>query len=250
MNTQQDGINRFSVAEWQINVIENIAVKDGSTHTLRPKLVQLLKYLAQNRNRVVSKQAIMAEIWGDTVVDAGIIKNSISTLRTLLGDDSKKNLIIILTIARRGYQLIAPVDFSHNQKPLKDQNIQTVPVSPFRGLEVFEYEHQAAFFGQQNAINAILKKLNPSIDSSNGFCLIVGASGTGKSSLAQAGVIPQLVKQEHEHNWLRVIFGSEFYGNDIIHNFATGIIKSLSSLKLSTETLIAEKPCTSLQTIS
>ena len=66
---------------------------------------------------------------------------------------------------------------------------------PFRGLEAYQPEHAEIFFGRDAAIRRGQEILQQSPEASwNGFLLITGASGSGKSSLARAGLGPTLVR--------------------------------------------------------
>ena len=64
--------------------------------------------------------------------------------------------------------------------------------SPFRGLAPFEAEHAPVFFGRDRAIDEARRRLAEAAARGAPFLMIVGASGSGKSSLARAGVIPRL----------------------------------------------------------
>jgi tetratricopeptide (TPR) repeat protein len=64
--------------------------------------------------------------------------------------------------------------------------------SPFRGLAPFEAEHAAVFFGRDRAIDEARRRLVGGTERGTSYLLIVGASGSGKSSLARAGLIPRL----------------------------------------------------------
>jgi eukaryotic-like serine/threonine-protein kinase len=64
--------------------------------------------------------------------------------------------------------------------------------SPFRGLAPFDAEHASVFFGRSRAINEARRRLTEAEEHGTPFLLIVGASGSGKSSLARAGLIPRL----------------------------------------------------------
>jgi WD40 repeat protein len=65
---------------------------------------------------------------------------------------------------------------------------------PYRGLEAFDSEHAAFFFGREALTEWLLDALRPSPvpGRENRFLVIVGPSGSGKSSLALAGLVPAL----------------------------------------------------------
>jgi conflict system STAND superfamily ATPase len=64
--------------------------------------------------------------------------------------------------------------------------------APFPGLAPFEAEHAAVFFGRARVIDESRRRLAAAAERGAPFLLIVGASGSGKSSLARAGLIPRL----------------------------------------------------------
>ena len=59
--------------------------------------------------------------------------------------------------------------------------------SPFRGLAAFDAGHAPVFFGRESAIARATAKLR-----SAPFLLLIGASGSGKSSLLRAGIVPRV----------------------------------------------------------
>lgn len=62
--------------------------------------------------------------------------------------------------------------------------------NPFRGLEAFEAVHAPYFFGRDIEVEHLIHRME---DLDRGRLLaVVGASGSGKSSLVRAGVIPKL----------------------------------------------------------
>jgi WD40 repeat protein len=66
---------------------------------------------------------------------------------------------------------------------------------PYRGLEFFDVGDSKFFFGREVLTGWLLDKLLPG-DSANRFLAIVGASGSGKSSLARAGLLAALQRGE------------------------------------------------------
>ena len=64
--------------------------------------------------------------------------------------------------------------------------------SPFRGLAAFGAKHAPVFFGRSRDITKAVDALKDAGTRATPFLLIVGASGSGKSSLALAGLVPRL----------------------------------------------------------
>ena len=60
-------------------------------------------------------------------------------------------------------------------------------LNPFPGLRPFEADESHLFFGRETATNDLLQKLQV-----NRFIAVVGTSGSGKSSLVRAGMLPDL----------------------------------------------------------
>jgi eukaryotic-like serine/threonine-protein kinase len=64
--------------------------------------------------------------------------------------------------------------------------------SPFRGLEPFDADHEDVFFGRASDIDNAIERLGRTADRGTRFLLLIGESGSGKSSLARAGLIPHI----------------------------------------------------------
>jgi tetratricopeptide (TPR) repeat protein len=66
--------------------------------------------------------------------------------------------------------------------------------SPFPGLAAFDADRGRVFFGRDMAIGQALDRLRDAERTGRApFLLVIGASGSGKSSLLRAGLLPQLV---------------------------------------------------------
>ncbi|MGW1171581.1 nSTAND1 domain-containing NTPase [Streptomyces sp. NPDC002550] len=76
-------------------------------------------------------------------------------------------------------------------------------VSPYRGLEAFTAEDARWFKGREDAVRQVLA----SLAAQRRLILLLGPSGSGKSSLIQAGVLPALAAGElpSSDRWLPVI---------------------------------------------
>jgi WD40 repeat protein/energy-coupling factor transporter ATP-binding protein EcfA2 len=65
-------------------------------------------------------------------------------------------------------------------------------ICPYRGLECFDEAHAEYFFGREDLTDQLIEKLK-----TRNFVAVIGASGSGKSSLVRAGLIHQL-RQGHK----------------------------------------------------
>ncbi len=65
---------------------------------------------------------------------------------------------------------------------------------PFLGLQFFDFKHAPVFHGRTKAVGDVLNALAKQANSKNPFILVLGASGSGKSSLVRAGVLPMLTE--------------------------------------------------------
>ena len=93
--------------------------------------------------------------------------------------------------------------------------------NPFPGLRPFEQEEDYLFFGRETQIDNLLKKLRE-----NRFLAVVGASGSGKSSLVKCGLFPSLhggMMSGAGTDWHIIIFRP---GSNPIRNLAEAIAGS------------------------
>uniref|UniRef100_UPI0035944F01 nSTAND1 domain-containing NTPase n=1 Tax=Nostoc sp. TaxID=1180 RepID=UPI0035944F01 len=83
---------------------------------------------------------------------------------------------------------ITLVTYKHQRQA---QTFEVKEECPYQGLKAFEAEQKEFFFGRKLVVREILAKLNE-----KPFVPIIGASGSGKSSVVRAGLIPQLDNNE------------------------------------------------------
>ena len=98
----------FHVGEWLVEPNLNRMTRENEKVCVEPKVIEVLAYLADYPGEVLSKEQIIHAVWQDTYVGDEVLRYSITELRKAFRDDAK-NPLVIQTIARRGYRLIAPV---------------------------------------------------------------------------------------------------------------------------------------------
>src|SRR5215469_4121661 len=75
---------------------------------VEPQVFDLLIYLVENRDRVVSKDDLIASIWNGRVVSDSTLTSRINAARKALGDSGGKQKLI-RTIARKGIRFVGDV---------------------------------------------------------------------------------------------------------------------------------------------
>ena len=98
--------------------------------------------------------------------------------------------------------------------------------TPFRGLDVYGYEHRELYWGRDEAIVMAANQLEAHARNGAAFLLISGASGSGKSSLAQAGLLPRLIEGKRIEGAVflrRLVFRPGLWDNPVL-----GLVQALT----------------------
>lgn len=98
-------------------------------------------------------------------------------------------------------------------------------ICPYKGLAAFDEEDAPFFFGRDDEIKELTTLLRKGVR----FIAILGASGSGKSSLVRAGMLPQLTTMETSDSWvvLSTRPGSNPY-SQMVHEDNSGSARSFS----------------------
>ena len=107
-----------------------------------------------------------------------------------------------------------------SKKTQKEKNQRPIG-NPFPGLRPFSIDESHLFFGREGQSEEVLKKL-----ADNRFVAVIGASGSGKSSLIYCGLVPILYGGFITQAGSRWKIITTRPGNDPIHNLAESFIKT------------------------
>jgi hypothetical protein len=93
-----------------------------------------------------------------------------------------------------------------------EQTVELWQGSPFPGLRAFDEDDAPIYFGRGRETDALLRRLS----AGDRFLAVVGASGSGKSSLVAAGLIPRLRENAvpGSRDWLVARFTPGELGDD------------------------------------
>lgn len=84
---------------------------DGRESQLTPTQASMLHYFALNSNRVISKQELLDEVWPETHVTEGLVKDYVRRLRRILNDEPRQPRFIE-TVRGMGYRFVGNVTIS------------------------------------------------------------------------------------------------------------------------------------------
>src|SRR5262244_3038626 len=85
---------------------------------LTPKAFDVLRYLVEHADRLVTQDEILEALWPETYVNPEGIRKYILEIRKVLGDQANQPLFI-QTLPKRGYQFVAQVT-DERPVPLSD----------------------------------------------------------------------------------------------------------------------------------
>ena len=97
----------------EVNLTAGLIIKAGQEFNIRAKTLLVLKYLIKNKDGIVTKQALLNDIWHDVIVQEQVLVQSIKEIRDLLGSK------VIKTYPRQGYQWVAELREIAPEQPYK-----------------------------------------------------------------------------------------------------------------------------------
>lgn len=99
---------RYHFAQCELDIRLHQLHRDGTVVGIEPKVFDVLAYLLQHRDRMVSKDELLDKLWPGQVVSETTLTRCITSVRKAVGDDGTKQEIIA-THHGRGYRFVATV---------------------------------------------------------------------------------------------------------------------------------------------
>ncbi len=99
---------RYIFADCELDTQLRAVRRGDRRRSIRPKPFQVLLYLLENQDHVVSKQELAEQIWPNQYVSDSVIENGILAARRAVGDSGQRQEII-QTLHGHGYRFIASI---------------------------------------------------------------------------------------------------------------------------------------------
>jgi DNA-binding winged helix-turn-helix (wHTH) protein/tetratricopeptide (TPR) repeat protein len=153
---------------FRLDVINHCLWNGEDRVSLTPKAFDVLRYLVEHADRLVTQDEILGALWPETYVNPEVIKKYILGIRKALGDRHEKPEFIE-TFPRRGYQFVAPVSEVSGATPLDPS------ISGTRKM-----------VGREAALAQLDGYLGQALKAQRQIIFITGEAGVGKTTLIDA----------------------------------------------------------------
>ena len=157
---------------------------------LEPQAFDVLVYLINHRDRIVSKEELMDQIWGGRFVSEAAVTSRIKQARRAVGDDGQTQRVI-KTLHGRGYHFVAPVSEGAVGRPLDED--PPAPVFALADIQQKPLQRMASGLADRTAAvhlvgrdseSGLLRRLFDQTRVGRGHTVLVaGEPGIGKSAL-------------------------------------------------------------------
>jgi len=103
--------------------------RDGALVTTEPQVFSLLVFLIENRDHVVTKDALIDAVWQGRIVSDATLSSRINAARNAVGDSGRAQAVI-RTAPRRGYRFVASLVDSDSDTPASTEPVAAVMGHP------------------------------------------------------------------------------------------------------------------------
>ncbi|MGZ9060264.1 MAG: AAA family ATPase, partial [Burkholderiaceae bacterium] len=141
-------------------------LRHGKAVALAPTPFAVLCTLVRQQGSLLTKNALLDEVWGHQFVSDSVLKTAISDLRTVLDDDPRQPRFIE-TVSRKGYRFIA-------------STVTAAPPAKERGARDLQ---KHAFVGRTEALRRLHSAWERACNRQRAVVWVAGEPGIGKTTL-------------------------------------------------------------------
>lgn len=147
-------------------------LREGKPVPLAPTPFAVLCALVRQPGSLLTKNALLDEVWGHRFVSESVLKTTISEIRTALRDDARQPRFIE-TVSRRGYRFIAVATATSTTRS------ERATVSESRSLQ------GASFIGRAEALSRLRSAWDVACSGRRAVVWVAGEPGIGKTTLIE-----------------------------------------------------------------
>ena len=95
----------LNFGDFELDIASYQLRRQGVLVNVEPQVLDVITYLAQHADRLIRKEELLDEVWGDRFVSESALTSRIKSARQALGDDGRTQGMI-RTVHGRGYQFV------------------------------------------------------------------------------------------------------------------------------------------------
>jgi len=161
------GLNTVRFGKFELHLSERRLTSRGEKVSVGSRAYDLLTYLVQHRDRVVSKDELLDKVWPGIAVEEANLSVHVSALRKVLGAEC------LSTVPGRGYRFVAPV---HAARPDAFGIRPTVPAPTSPSLAVLPLVNLSGDTQQDIFADGLIEDIITTLSKVSGLAVIARAS--------------------------------------------------------------------------
>jgi len=169
----------FHFEEFELDTQQYELRRAEETISIEPQVFDVLAFLIENRQRVVSKQEIFEGVWGDRIVSESALSSRLKAARKAL-DDSGSEQRLIKTLHGRGYRFVGEVterrpepESTARPNEVDVGGTQSPEMSPIRAV------------GRSRELGLLFDHLSKARSGFRQIVFVTGEAGLGKTILVE-----------------------------------------------------------------
>jgi DNA-binding winged helix-turn-helix (wHTH) protein len=99
----------YNFENYSLDVDRQELRRAGNLVVIEPQVLDLLQYLIRNRQRIVSKDDLIANVWNGRIVSDSTVTSRITSARQAIGDSGNRQRLI-RTVARKGIRFVGEIE--------------------------------------------------------------------------------------------------------------------------------------------
>ena len=163
---------RVRFGRFELDEANSSLLRDGKAVALAPTPFAVLCTLVRQPGTLLSKNALLDEVWGHQFVSDSVLKTVISELRTLLDDDARQPRFIE-TVSRRGYRFIA-TPIAVPATPAAQASAARIPAPQL-----------PSFIARAEALSRLHRAWDAACNGTRSVVWVAGEPGIGKTMLIE-----------------------------------------------------------------
>ncbi len=171
----------FAFGDYELDTRRRELRRRGKQVALEPQVFDVLAFLVEHRDHVVSKQELFENVWRDRFVSDAALSSRVKAARKAVGDSGRAQRVI-RTIHGRGLRFVAAVEErAEGVAPARAGPVAEPlpPLEPLPPADVFAVGRSEEFASLESSLQRALRGARQII-------FITGESGLGKTTLVRA----------------------------------------------------------------